>query len=155
MWLCLGEQEAANLEKAEAQKRAADKAAAMALPPPIKLTSLQSLKKFAKESIVIVVNMERAIANEPRVEGNVSPQCLPAQLHACLPMRLSQSPESCTKPACTVYLQLSVSLGCARLGCKRLLQVEKEGRKFTHSWQPIRLDGWKCSRLLVPSTETT
>ena len=118
MWLCLGEQEAANLEKAEAEKRAADKAAAMALPSPMQLTSLPSLKKFAKESIVRVANMMRAIANEPRVDGNMSPQCLLAQLHARLPTRLSHCPELCGKSSSSVYhTRTLLATDVRQLGC--------------------------------------
>ena len=31
----------------------------------------------------------------------------------------------------------------------------QEGRKFTHPWQPTRLNGWNSVRLLVLSTEST
>ena len=79
---CLGMQEAANLEKAEAAKRAADKAAKLALPHPDELKSLLSLKRMAKEAIKLVINMQRAVDNVPRVDGNVSIQSFAAQTHA-------------------------------------------------------------------------
>ncbi|KAK9868271.1 hypothetical protein WJX84_010761 [Apatococcus fuscideae] len=64
-------EEAADLEKADAVKRAADKAAAAALPHPDELRSLLDFKRMSKVAIKLVINMQRAADNEPRVDGNI------------------------------------------------------------------------------------